>query len=100
MDIEADLPQPAILLVTDAYSSGWRARPLAGGNQAHYQVLPADYVLRAIPLGRGHHHLRLEYLPSAFVAGKWISILAGLVYLALAGRHLAGAYRGRRGHTA
>jgi len=100
MDIEADLPQPAVLLVTDAYSSGWRARPLAGGNQAHYQVLPADYVLRAIPLGRGHHHLRLEYLPSAFVAGKWISILAGLVYLALAGRHLAGAYRGWRGLTA
>ena len=76
LTIEADLPHPAILLITDAYSTGWRARPLEGSAQRAYQVLPANYILRAIPLSQGHHRIRLEYLPAAFQAGKWISIIS------------------------
>jgi len=74
MTIVAEVSQPAILLITDAYSSGWRATPLEGSVQRNYEVLPANYVLRGIPLSRGHHHLRLEYVPRAFQAGLWISI--------------------------
>jgi len=82
MTISADISAPAILLITDAYSKGWRARPLAGSVQHGYRVLPADYVLRAIPLSRGHHLIRLEYTPAAFRAGAWISIIsiAGFVF--------------------
>ena len=40
----------AVLLVTDAYAKGWRARALPGSAQATYDVLPADYTLRGIPL--------------------------------------------------
>jgi hypothetical protein len=80
MIIEADLPHPAILLITDAYSNGWRARPLPGSAQHAYQVLPANYVLRAIPLSQGHHRIRLEYLPAAFQVGKWISITSILAF--------------------
>jgi hypothetical protein len=30
----------------------------------------------------GHHHMRVEYARDAFAMGKWISILAGLAFLA------------------
>jgi len=82
LTVEADLPQPAILLITDAYSSGWQARPLNGSVQQVYKVLPANYVLQAIPLSQGHHRIRLEYLPRGVHAGMWISIAAtvGLVF--------------------
>jgi hypothetical protein len=80
--VEANLPHPAILLITDAYSDGWRVRPLDGSVQHTYDVLPANYVLRAIPLSQGHHHIRIEYAPIGFRVGTWISImsLAGFVF--------------------
>jgi len=74
LTVEADLPHPAILLITDAYSDGWRARPLDGSVQRTYDVLPANYVLRAIPLSQGHHHIQIEYAPVGFRVGTWISI--------------------------
>ncbi len=76
LTVEADLPHPAILLITDAYSNGWRARPLDGSAQHIYDVLPANYVLRAIPLSPGHHHIQIEYAPIGFRVGTWISILS------------------------
>jgi hypothetical protein len=84
LEIEADVPRPMILLVTDSYSKGWKAYPLSGsGAQQKYTVQPANYVLRAIALQAGHHHLRLEYLPRSFVIGKWISIVALVLYASL-----------------
>jgi hypothetical protein len=76
LTVEADLPHPAILLITDAYSDGWRARPLDGSAQHTYDVLPANYVLRAIPLSQGHHRIRIEYSPIGFRVGTWISIIS------------------------
>jgi hypothetical protein len=89
LTLEADVQSPSILLITDTYAKGWRARPLAGTVQSLYRVLPANYCLRAIPLAAGHHHLRLEYRPADFVIGKWVSIVALMVFtglLALWGR--------------
>ncbi len=43
-------------------------------------VMPADYVLRAIPLQAGDHRIRLEYRPIAFVIGKWTSLVAWLMF--------------------
>jgi len=85
LEIEADLPAPQILLITDAFSAGWRARPLAGSAQTDYHILPADQCLRAVPLSAGHHHFIMEYRPAAFVAGKWISLAALACYGALIG---------------
>lgn len=86
LTVEADLPHPAILLITDAYSNGWRARPLAGSAQRAYDVLPANYVLRAIPLSQGHHHILIEYAPIGFRLGRWITVvsLSGFVIATLA----------------
>jgi hypothetical protein len=85
LTIEADLESPAILLVTDSYSSGWRATALPGSDQTRYEVMPANYVLRAVPLSAGHHRFRMEYAPRAFLIGAWISILSLVVYLSLIG---------------
>ncbi len=83
LEISAELSEPAILLVTDNYSRGWRVRALDAGSQMHYQVIPADYVLRAIPLAAGKHHFILEYAPAGYRVGRWITIAALLMYLGL-----------------
>ena len=81
LTIEADIEQPSILLITDAYSVSWRTISLPGSTQARYDLLPANYVLRAVPLAAGHHLLRVEYRPVAFVIGKWISLICAVAYL-------------------
>jgi hypothetical protein len=81
MDIEADLQDPAILLVTDAWADGWRAVPLGGSSQSSYRLVPGDYALRAVALGRGHHHLRIEYAPRLFYVGVVVSALAWPAWL-------------------
>jgi len=85
LTIQADLPAPAILLVTDAYSKGWHIRDLSGSAQRAYRILPANYALRAVALAAGHHLFRMEYLPRGYVAGKWISIGSSGAFLAAAG---------------
>jgi hypothetical protein len=96
IELEVDLDRPQILLVTDAYSEGWRAVAVGAGAAAQpaYEVLPGDYVLRAVPLAAGHHRLRLEYAPRAHRVGAALSAVSGVV---LAGVGLVwGAVRFRR----
>jgi hypothetical protein len=76
LEIEAEVASPSILLVTDAWSPAWRARPLKGSAASHYEVMPANHALRAVPLGAGKHRLRLEYAPAAVPAGLIVSLLA------------------------
>ena len=84
VDVEADVASPSILLVTDAWAEGWRATPLAGSSQNHYQLMPADYALRAVALDRGKHRLRLEYAPLAFRVGAVVSALAWIAWISVA----------------
>jgi hypothetical protein len=84
LTLEADVTAPALLLITDLYSRDWQARPLAGSVQNDYQVLPANYVLRAVPLSAGHHLLRVEYVPRGFMAGIVVSSVAWLLWLGIA----------------
>jgi hypothetical protein len=81
-DLEVDVQTRTILVITDAYSSGWRAVPLPGSSQASYQLLPANYVLRGVPLAPGRHRLRVEYAPFAQRAGIAISAVSGVAFLA------------------
>jgi len=79
LTFEAEILSPSILLITDAYSEGWKAKGLKGSARKQYKVMPANYVLRAIALPEGHHLIRLEYIPQAFQIGKWISILSAII---------------------
>jgi len=81
--IEADVPQPAILLITDAYHPNWRCEAMPDSSQSKYEIMPANYVLRAVPLEAGHHHFRMEYKPFAFVVGGWISTVSLTAYVGL-----------------
>ncbi len=96
LTIEADLIAPAILLVTDAYSTYWSAQALEGSTQSDYQVLPANYVLRAVPLGAGHHRMRMEYSPPYFRLGIWLSLTAFAGLTVAGGGCLVAAVRNRR----
>jgi hypothetical protein len=70
-----------ILVVTDGYASGWHVEPIGAAPQATYEVLPANQLLRAIPLKAGHHHFILEYVPPGYRAGK---IVTGVALIACA----------------
>jgi hypothetical protein len=84
LEIRADLPDPALLLIADSYSPGWTARPLGGSVQQTYTVVPADLALRGIALSAGKHHLLVRYRPPSLRAGIVISCLSLIIYVALA----------------
>jgi hypothetical protein len=80
VEVRAELSHPALLLLTDNFSRGWKIEPIGTKAQSSYQVMPANGFQLAVPLGAGSHHFYLEYRPTAFVIGKWISILAWLAF--------------------
>lgn len=90
MEIEANVGRPSVLLVTDAWTPAWRAVPLDAGDARRYEVMPANYALRGIPLDRGRHRLRLEYAPRAFNIGLVVSLIAGLAWFGFAWRESRG----------
>ncbi len=83
LTIEAEVKSPCLLLITDTYAKGWRARSLPGSVKAAYEVMPANYCLRAVPLATGHHRLRLEYAPLGFRVGRWVSVASVVTYCGL-----------------
>lgn len=83
LNIRANITRPAILLITDSYSRGWTARPFSDSTQRTFHVLPADYVIRAIPLSVGANHLMLEFEPPGLEEGKIISLVSVVLYIAV-----------------
>jgi len=87
LEIEAEVASPSLLLVTDAWSPAWRARALEGSSASAYEVMPANYALRAVALGAGRHRLRMEYAPAEFRAGvavsaaAWLALVCGALVL-------------------
>jgi len=76
LEVEIRTMEGAILLISGAYAEGWRAWSLESSGSEEYNVVPANYALRAVPLTRGHHRLRLEYRPFAYDAGWWVSVVS------------------------
>jgi hypothetical protein len=88
---------PQLLLITDAYAADWKAYAAdANPPQPNYDVLPADYAFRAIPLAAGDHHIIMEYRPRSYVAGRWVT-LAALVAWAVGVAATWVSYRRRPG---
>jgi hypothetical protein len=81
--IEADTNKPALLLITDLYDHDWHVQALPGSAQQSYHLMPADYILRAVPLTAGHHHLRIVYAPTAFSIGIGISVVTWTLWISL-----------------
>ena len=87
VDFTAETDRPALLLITDSFSTGWRvtALPDSPSGDRAYEILPANHALMAVPLSRGKHHLRLEYSPLPFRIGAWVSGVSTLGFLAAVG---------------
>jgi hypothetical protein len=85
LTIEADVKAASILVVTDSFMEGWRIVSLAGSASGSYEIIPANYALRGVPLTPGHHHFRMEYRPISFVIGVWLSLAGVVAWLAIAG---------------
>ena len=84
-EVEVTVTQPAILVQTDLYTPNWHAYALPGSAQSAYELIPANYILRAVPLQAGTHRLRIEYRPTKFVIGKWVSLASLALFVALVG---------------
>jgi hypothetical protein len=92
--LSARLDRPAILVVTEKYDPGWRAKGTGASLPAEqkYRIMPADYILMAIPLPAGEHGFVIEYIPVGFGAGLAVSGIAAVVFITAA----AVAYRRRK----
>jgi hypothetical protein len=75
IEISAELSRPAVLVMTENFSGGWRVAPAASPQQT-YRILPANWAQMAIPLEAGTHRFTLKYLPRGFRVGRWVSIFA------------------------
>ncbi|WP_428936984.1 hypothetical protein [Fontivita pretiosa] len=94
IELTVELSGAAILLITDAYSSGWRVRATREGvppPQPAYHLLPANHALRAVPLSAGKHHLLIEYRPISIALGLTLS--GGAILLLGAAALIAAAPR-------
>jgi uncharacterized membrane protein YfhO len=86
LTVEVDLRRDAHLVVTDAWSPGWRAE--VDGRPA--PVARANLFFRAVALPAGRHRVVLSYRPRAAVVGAALSALAWLACaLGLARRGIA-----------
>ena len=86
LEIEADLASPTLLLITDPWAEGWRVAPLSPGPQRTYGLLPADTVLRALPLAAGRHHVVLRYEQRGLLLGALLTLSTLVGLLIAAGR--------------
>jgi hypothetical protein len=82
--LHASTQAPAILLITDAYHPFWSARAVPGSAQDRYDVLPADHMVRAIPLAAGEHDIELAYRVPGFAAAVTVSLLSLAVAVGMA----------------
>jgi hypothetical protein len=84
-EVEVETNAPGVLLMTDAYAKGWSARALPGSAQREYDLQPADWCVRGIPLTvGGTHRIEIKYTVPGLVSGAWTTF-ATLALLCLVG---------------
>jgi hypothetical protein len=80
IEIEAETPRPALLLLADGVAPGWRVRV----NGETRPLLVADHVLRAVALPAGRHVVRFEFRDPALARGLILASCGLIVSLTLA----------------
>ena len=79
VEVEAELPRPGILVLSEAWFPGW----VATVDDAPAEILRADFVLRGVALGAGSHRVRFEYRPRSVTIGAGLTLLGVFGMLAL-----------------
>ena len=96
VEIRTASSSPAVLVLADAYYHGWRAT-VDGGQTP---VMPANGAVRAVFLPAGDHLVVFTYSPASFRIGAAVSIVAGVVFIAVLASHVSGTLRRKRGTAA
>ena len=91
LEIEADLQGDGWVVVSQTAWKGWRAYLDGRRVETHF----ADHAFLGVFAPRGHHHIRLAYLPSSFTRGRAISMITAAL-LALAAVTLSWRRRASR----
>lgn len=80
--IQARMPWPGWLILTDSYFPGWVAYvSTAGETEEEAHIYRADYNFRAVPLSAGDHTVRFPYSPLSFRLGLYGSFLSGMLVI-------------------
>lgn len=74
--LEVNVDAPCLLLIADAYAKDWKAVGVGDSVQSDYTVMPANHVLRAIPLRPGLHRIHMIYDPAAWTFGRYAALLS------------------------
>jgi uncharacterized membrane protein YfhO len=87
--LEAEAPEPAVLVLSDTFDPRWRA----WDNGQPVPIVRADHAFRAVFLAPGRHRVEFRYRQSSVFVGLGIT-LATVAALGVAG--LMARRRGRR----
>ncbi len=79
--VEVTARRPALLVITDAFSTGWRAN-VDGDSRPVERV---DYILRGIQVPAGAHRVELVYRPTTSWVGLGLSIVTAGMLLGVVG---------------
>jgi hypothetical protein len=71
---------PGLVVLSDAYEPGWTAT-LDG---APALLVPANRIMRAVPVAPGEHQLIMTYWPPGLTAGTWLTACGSLALLGMA----------------
>jgi hypothetical protein len=74
-DIVATVPSSGFIFLNDVLTPGWRARV----DGVETKIYRANYLFMAIPVGAGKHSIEIEYAPTDFRIGVWISFCSALL---------------------
>ncbi len=77
--LKAQTAQAGYLVLADTWFPGWTAT--VDGHDV--QILRADHIFRAVPLGPGNHEIAFEYHPMSLAWGALISGLSVLICFAV-----------------
>jgi uncharacterized membrane protein YfhO len=75
--LEVDSPEAAFLFMSEAHYPGWKA--YVDGREE--EILRADYVFRAIPVGPGTHRVEVVIEPLSFKIGLAVTVLTMVLLL-------------------
>ena len=89
--VHVDTPQPAVLVLLDAYDAGWSATLESG---VELPILRANALVRAVVVPAGTHVVMFSYQTPLLKAGAWASLTGVLLCIGL----IAHEHR-RKGHS-
>jgi len=90
--IEARMESDGFLVLSDVHYPGWKAYV----DDEERRIYRANYILRAVYLGKGSHLVRFAYEPLSFRLGLMISVISLLSAVAILGYAAYGGIHHRR----